>query len=500
MKNRISLFLILAFATLFTTLHAQPGVVVRPNDTTSMHTMVEPTNTFFGAFYGGLAGIKNMGCCNAFFGYEAGRSNTTGSSNTFVGIGAGDFNQIGDENTYVGRFAGRLSLGTKNTFLGAYAGYNNMAGSNNVFIGNLAGNTETGSNKLYIENSVADSASALIYGEFDNKYLRTSGRWDVNSASLEESAIRGIKTYAPGSNEQTPAIYGENAIDDNYGIGVHGRGGAVGVYGQVDQLGEASYWGVYGRARGNNEGTNIGVNGHAEFSKSAIGIAGGAAGDSLNYGVYGQASGGQLGYGVYGIASGASVSNFAGFFEGDEHVSGKVGIGTTVLSHKVTISSPDSNSLRLLGPGDFQSKARITFGDVNRVYLEEDVDDALTIDGHSRTAIMGTAVTIGTKDIATGYRLSVLGKVACEEVLVDLKADWPDYVFDKGYDLPSLKTHISENGHLPGVPSAEEIEEKGFEVGEMNRLLMEKVEELTLYILEQEKRISSLENKLSDHK
>jgi hypothetical protein len=75
---------------------------------------------------------------------------------------------------------------------------------------------------------------------------------------------------------------------------------------------------------------------------------------------------------------------------------------------------------------------------------------------------------------------------------------WPDYVFNKEYKLPTLnelEQFIAENQHLPNIPSAAEVVENGFELGEMNALLLQKVEELTLYIIQLEKRLSAVENK-----
>lgn len=66
---------------------------------------------------------------------------------------------------------------------------------------------------------------------------------------------------------------------------------------------------------------------------------------------------------------------------------------------------------------------------------------------------------------------------------------WPDYVFKPFYSLPSLtkiKTYIDKNGHLPETPSENEIAQNGIELGEMNKLLMKKVEELTLYLIEKD--------------
>jgi len=108
-------------------------------------------------------------------------------------------------------------------------------------------------------------------------------------------------------------------------------------------------------------------------------------------------------------------------------------------------------------------------------------------------------VAIGTNSVPSGYKLAVEGKIRTREVRVD-QDNWPDYVFDKDYNLPSLEEiqkHIKEKGHLINIPSAKEVAKNGVELGEMNKLLLEKIEELTLYILKQEERISQLERKTS---
>ena len=104
-------------------------------------------------------------------------------------------------------------------------------------------------------------------------------------------------------------------------------------------------------------------------------------------------------------------------------------------------------------------------------------------------------VGIGTAITKTGYKLSVDGNIACEEVLVEDNGNWPDHVFTEGYDLMNLQQleeSIEKNNHLPGIPSASEVEENGFSLGEMQKLVLEKVEELTLYTIEQGKQIEEL--------
>ena len=86
------------------------------------------------------------------------------------------------------------------------------------------------------------------------------------------------------------------------------------------------------------------------------------------------------------------------------------------------------------------------------------------------------------------------GMLQAREVKVTLTG-WPDYVFDEGYKLMSLgetEQYIKENGHLPGVPSAQTVEDEGLSLGEMNARLMQKLEELTLYVIELQKQIDEL--------
>jgi hypothetical protein len=115
-------------------------------------------------------------------------------------------------------------------------------------------------------------------------------------------------------------------------------------------------------------------------------------------------------------------------------------------------------------------------------------------------AYFDSEVRIGSTDVVSGYRLTVDGKIIAEELKVQMSELWPDYVFHTDYDLKEisqLEAFIKANHHLPGIPSASEVDAvNGIEVGEMNRLLLEKVEELTLYIIELQKQIDVLNNKI----
>src|SRR5690606_12645856 len=95
-------------------------------------------------------------------------------------------------------------------------------------------------------------------------------------------------------------------------------------------------------------------------------------------------------------------------------------------------------------------------------------------------------VGIGTNNFVGDYLFYVGGKAVCEELKIKLSANWPDFVFAKNYPLMPLtevENYIEENQHLPNVPTAQEVKEKGIETGEMFRIQMQKIEELTLYLI-----------------
>ena len=101
-------------------------------------------------------------------------------------------------------------------------------------------------------------------------------------------------------------------------------------------------------------------------------------------------------------------------------------------------------------------------------------------------------VGIGTLSAGT-YKLAVNGTIRAKEIRVE--SGWSDYVFEKGYALRSLNNvakYIEQNKHLPGIPSAKEIQENGLAVGDVQTKMMAKIEELTLYVIKQEKSINDL--------
>lgn len=109
-------------------------------------------------------------------------------------------------------------------------------------------------------------------------------------------------------------------------------------------------------------------------------------------------------------------------------------------------------------------------------------------------------VGIGTQNPTAGYLLTVAGGIHARKIYVTSVAG-ADFVFANGYKLRTLKEldqFVSVNKHLPEIPSAKEMEEKGMDMGEFQIKLLQKVEELTLYIIQQQKEIEELKTRLSN--
>ena len=107
-------------------------------------------------------------------------------------------------------------------------------------------------------------------------------------------------------------------------------------------------------------------------------------------------------------------------------------------------------------------------------------------------------VRIGDGSMIPTNALEVNGTVRSKEVLVEITG-WSDFVFKKDYNLMSLaevERYVKEHGHLPGVPSVADVEENGIGLGEMNAILLQKIEEMTLHLIEMEKRMQEMEKNI----
>jgi len=119
---------------------------------------------------------------------------------------------------------------------------------------------------------------------------------------------------------------------------------------------------------------------------------------------------------------------------------------------------------------------------------------------NSYVDIKGGGLRVSSGNVGIGIlnpneKLAVNGTIRAREVKVEA-ANWPDYVFEEGYKvetLEALESYIKANKHLPEIPSAKEVQANGVELGEMNKLLLKKIEELTLYLIDKNEVIKKVE-------
>ncbi len=169
---------------------------------------------------------------------------------------------------------------------------------------------------------------------------------------------------------------------------------------------------------------------------------------------------------------------------------------TSPISTNITLgSSPFEGNLRLrlLHSG---THAYIDY--MENLYFRADKNwvSSLILQGDGNVGIgFSTGYDAGHR-VTQGYKLAVNGSILCEGVKVIADVPNSDYVFSSDYkllNLPALEEFVKKNNHLPEVPSADEFKKNGYSVGEMDNLLLKKVEELTLYIIELNKKVNSLE-------
>lgn len=196
----------------------------------------------------------------------------------------------------------------------------------------------------------------------------------------------------------------------------------------------------------------------------------------------------------------------------------RTGIGTFYPMNKLHIATGDDQGISLVSSATNQ-RSNIEFRD-EATNLNWDITAYNNFSGgygnilevlshkggnfwvHGATMMVGSFFDFSSCTDCNEYLLFVRRGIRTEKLKVDIASGtWADYVFAQDYKLmplPELETYIRENHHLPGIENAETVEEQGIDVGAMNAKLLEKVEELTLYIIELEKKVTALDVKQSN--
>jgi trimeric autotransporter adhesin len=358
-----------------------------------------------------------------------------GANNIFVGENTGTGITSGSANAFIGFNAGASNTsGGSNVFIGVNAGSSNVGGNSNLFLGSNAGVANISGNlNTFIgpaSGVTNSSGSGNMFIGFSSGYSNTTGG---------DNVMLGISAGVNNTTGSTNVFIGSNS-------GINNTTGAGNTFIGVNSGSTVA---------GLSNSTTIGANSSASASNTVI--LGNAATT-----ITGQ-----------GLAAGNSGLKFANLTSGSAAT--PVG-GNKVLSVNAT---GDVVLVALSGTQTINSVGGPT---VEKTWKES--DGYLYNNSTNGVVINGTGLD--------GNSLIVKGGVLSKEVNVKVEGaeSWPDYVFKPSYkrmSLDEVEKFININGHLPNVASATEMAKTGNNLGQTDVKLMEKVEELTLYLLEMKK-------------
>ena len=174
-------------------------------------------------------------------------------------------------------------------------------------------------------------------------------------------------------------------------------------------------------------------------------------------------------------------------------------IGAAFLIASLHVNAQDFNTMGIKTNGTLRAFVKHVKHDIYRI--QSQYGTIMTM--HSGTASNNPKVHVGDRDLAfssANYKLYVDEGVLAESLKIDNPQDWADFVFYDDYKLQGLdavEDYIKINKHLPDVPSEQDIKTQGYyDQHEINKVLLQKIEELTLYVIEQQKQIETLDEKL----
>jgi hypothetical protein len=357
----------------------------------------------------------------------------------------------GGYGTFYGKYTGQSggSNNIHNVHLGWSAGRNSI-GSGNVFIGNYAGYNQDVSNKLFIDNGYDGSGSShtdydydnvdpLIWGDFDSDDLKFNATVSIRDLTQDALLTRVLVANTNGK------VFWRDASS----LGGSG-GGSVQNLSWNPTLSELSI--TDGNTISLNDFQDIDLN--SSISGTALDVTSNHTSDFK-----------------YGILSNVSRD-----------------YGKALVVRNSTLGS---DVFTVYGSG----KTYIKQLEVKTEHTTDFNYNIFSSVGRDNTK----ALTVFNRSLGTSgeevFRVYGTGKMECRSIRVSMNI-WSDHVFKKTYSLMPLsevKSFISKEGHLPEIPTEKEIKTNGIDIGEMNRLLLQKIEELTLYVIDQNERLNKQE-------
>ncbi|MBA4851020.1 hypothetical protein [Emticicia sp. BO119] len=365
--------------------------------------------------------------------------NMSSDSSVMIGSGAGQNSYYSRSSVYIGADAGRYSTFEKNVFIGRASGENNT-NDENTFMGFWAGRKNTSGRYNLIVGSQAG-------------YFNTTGKQNV--------FLGHVTGYRNTTGEDNTFVGRSAGFDNTTGTG----NTFIGTYAGGFCWTSCNIW---------TESTNITGNYNVMIGYKAIPTITGLTN-------------------AIAIGSNAKVSSSNSMvLGGTGQYALNVGIGTQSPTAKLEIVSDASNTSGL-------KLTNLT----NSSSISNSSDKVLSVDNTGNVILVSNTTNYFANPVGIGaipvqdYILSICGRARASDLVADPK--WCDYVFEKDYKLMSvsqLEAYVKQNKHLPEIPTAKEVNENGVALGEMTSKLLLKVEELTLYIIAQEKRIMELERQL----
>lgn len=354
----------------------------------------------------------------------------SGQNNTNLGTNAGN---SGGTNTSIGVDAGDVVTGSQNTFLGAGSGVTLTTGSGNTFLGYGTGYFTT-------------IATGNLFAGWQAGYYNVNG---ANNVFLGSSAGNTFKSgdfnVAVGNNSGRSVKTGSMNIFLGY---LSGPDFTSETSPLTNNIMIGSYAGY--KSRGTTGSVYLGYQaGYNEQTSNKLYIDNSSALIPL---IYGDFTSNQLGFNIKPIAAHTLT------------------VGGTIHATGIYVNGQSITDAGF----EFWTKVGTNIW--------------------NNTGNVGIGTTLAQNP--WGYRLAVKGKIGAHEVQIENNSmAWSDFVFNDDYKLMSLgdlEKYINENNHLPEIPTEQEVRENGLLVSEMNAKLLQKVEELTLYVIQLKKEIEEL--------
>jgi hypothetical protein len=415
-----------------------------------------------------------------------------GNGNTVDGINfIGTTNNVPFNVRVSNERSGRIDPTSNNTFWGFQCGNTNSDISNTAATG--IRNTGTGYQSLYRNESgnmnTAFGASAL-YSNIIGNYNTATGFNALASSIGSHNTAFGLEAMQYTTSSENTAVgssvlYSNTTGEQNTAVGF--QAGYTADPANANITGSRNTFIGYNSGPGTssqiNNSTAIGYN--ALVSQSNSMVLGGTGSDAITVGIGTTSPGSRLT--VHNAST--TISNIktsvnnSGIQISSDYVSGASTPGVFWQATNDNADKPKAGIWTIQDGGG----SKILIGTSNN-YSTGITNTDFVLDASGNVGIGTTAPT---------NKLDVCGTIRAKEVIVSV--GWCDYVFDDNYKLMSLaevERYINENKHLPGIPTEKEVEENGLQVGDMQAKQQEKIEELTLYIIEINKQLALLKAEL----